>query len=70
MATGEIILLSRNRGFGVVQFDRAVEEIVFYRSSVECGAFDQLCEGQYVKFDQEVDPRDPGRNRAVHMRIW
>lgn len=65
MATGQITRLLHDQGFGFVQPAEAEEEILFYRSTVEGDSL-----GQRVEFDQEPDPREPGRNRAIHVRMW
>ncbi len=70
MATGQIIRVLHDTGFGFIQPAEAEEELLFYRSTVEDDAFDLLCVGQHVEFDQEPDPREPGRNRAIHVRMW
>ena len=70
MATGQIKRLVHDQSYGFIQPEAADEEILFYRSTVENGAFDLLHVGQRVEFDQEPDPREPGRNRAVHVRMW
>lgn len=68
MATGRITRLDRERGFGFLQSERSPDEIYFHHSSVESGGFDQLRPGQHVEFDEQLDPRDPGRRRAVRIR--
>lgn len=67
MAQGQIKRLVRDRGFGFIRPDGASEDI-FFHSSATGGMFDSLNEGQNVEFDQENDPRDPKRNRAVNIR--
>jgi CspA family cold shock protein len=70
VATGLIKRLVQKRGYGFIQPLDADEEILFYRSGVEGDAFDQLQVGQQVEFDQEPDPREPGRHRAIHVLMW
>jgi cold shock protein len=69
MATGQIKRLVRDRGFGFIRPEGASEDIFFHSSAVQDRVFDSLNEGQEVEFDQEKDPRDPGRNRAVNIRL-
>ena len=69
MATG-IIASLRDRGFGFItrttKSDR--NDLFFHRSSVADDGFDRLREGQAVSFDEEADPRDRNRQRAVNVR--
>ena len=67
MATGTIKTL-RDRGFGFIARDGGDGDLFFHRSAVEGIAFDQLQEGQRVSFDEEPDPREPGRQRAVNVK--
>jgi cold shock protein len=69
MATGKINRLVRDRGFGFIRPEGANEDIFFHSSALARGEFDQLNEGQNVEFDQEADPRDARRNRAVNIRL-
>ncbi len=68
MATGTITSL-RDRGFGFVAADggHAHDTLFFHRSAVADDGFARLRGGQRVSFDQEPDPRDPSRQRAVRV---
>ena len=71
MTTGTIKRL-QDRGFGFIAPDGAAprgEDVFFHRSSVEGEDFDRLQEGQRVSFEVEPDPRNPSRQRAVHVRL-
>lgn len=70
MATGTIKSL-RDRGFGFISPDDGGprSELFFHLSSVVDTSFDQLHEGQRVTFDQEPDPRDSSRSRAVRVTV-
>ena len=68
MARGVIKRMVGDRGFGFIQAEGRTEDLFFHRSSVEGIAFDAMTEGQAVEFDEEPDPRDPRRRRAVHVR--
>lgn len=68
MARGVIKRLIGDRGFGFIQAEGRSGELFFHRSGVEGIAFDAMSEGQAVEFDEEPDPRDPGRRHAVHVR--
>ncbi|HET7092637.1 MAG TPA: cold shock domain-containing protein [Thermomicrobiales bacterium] len=68
MATGRVVSI-RDQGFGFIARDDAPapRDLFFHRTAVEADAFDQLRPGQRVRFDEEPDPRDPTRQRAVHV---
>jgi cold shock protein len=70
MASGTIASL-RDRGFGFILPDggKARNDLFFHRSAVSGTTFDELREGQRVSFDEEPDPRDPTRRRAVNVRL-
>jgi CspA family cold shock protein len=69
MATGTVASL-REKGFGFIAPDGAAgrSDLFFHRSAVADGEFEELREGQRVSFDQEPDPRDASRQRAVNVR--
>jgi cold shock protein len=69
MTTGTIKSL-RDRGFGFISPNGGGEEdLFFHHSSVTGGGFELMREGQQVTFDQEPDPRDPRRQRAVRVAL-
>lgn len=68
MATGIIKTLRDDKGYGFIQPEgTAGADVFFHRSAVLGGVFDMLREGQEVTYDQEPDPRDPSRQRAVKV---
>jgi CspA family cold shock protein len=69
MANGTIASL-RDRGFGFIMPDggSANGELFFHRTAVAGSTFDDMREGQRVSFDEEPDPRDASRRRAVNVR--
>ncbi|HVL24099.1 MAG TPA: cold shock domain-containing protein [Thermomicrobiales bacterium] len=68
MTTGTIKRLT-DRGFGFIAPTSGGEDLFFHHSSVISGSFDQMQEGQQVSFDQEPDPRDARRQRAVRVSL-
>lgn len=67
MTTGTIKNLIE-RGFGFISPADGGGKDVFFHSSVVAGnGFERLQEGMQVSFDQEADPRDPSRQRAVRV---
>lgn len=69
MATGTVASL-RDKGFGFIAPDGAPAngDLFFHRSAMTNNDFDRLIEGQRVSFDEEPDPRDASRRRAVNVR--
>lgn len=69
MATGTIKTIRDDKGFGFVspEGSNSRNDVFFHRSAVENNGFDLLREGQRINFDVEPDPRDPSRQRAVHV---
>jgi CspA family cold shock protein len=67
-ATGTIRTL-RDRGFGSIARDTHSKraDVFFHRSAVTGDGIDQLREGQPVSFEEEADPRDRNRQRAVNI---
>jgi CspA family cold shock protein len=70
MGTGVVASL-RDKGFGFIAPDGAGGggDLFFHRSALQGTAFDALREGQRVSFDEEPDPRDASRQRAVNVRV-
>ncbi len=67
MANGTIVSL-RDKGFGFIAPEGGPSngDLFFHHTSV-LGSFNDLREGQRVTFDQEPDPRDRSRQRAVNV---
>ena len=70
MASGTIASL-RDRGFGFIMPEGASgrNDLFFHSTAVMDSTFDQLQVGQRVSFDEEPDPRDASRRRAVNVRV-
>jgi cold shock protein len=69
MATGTIITIRDDKGFGFIAPEgQQGNDVFFHRSAVVDTEFEQLREGQEVSFDEEPDPRNPARQRAVNVR--
>lgn len=69
MGTG-IVASLRDKGFGFIAPDGASGggDLFFHSSALQGTIFDALHEGQRVSFDEEADPRDASRQRAVNVR--
>jgi CspA family cold shock protein len=68
MATGTIARLERGRGFGFIKPQTGDQDLFFHTSALQGLVFDDLREGQTVEFENEKDPRNPSRSRAVNVR--
>jgi cold shock protein len=71
MATGIIKTMRADKGFGFISRQGASAssgDLFFHRTAVVNDGYDQLQEGQEVSFDEEPDPRDPSRRRAVNVQ--
>ena len=70
MAIGTIASL-RDKGFGFIMPDGASGrgDLFFHHTALADTSFDQLREGQRVSFDEEPDPRDASRRRAVNVHL-
>jgi cold shock protein len=69
MATGTIATIRDDKGFGfIAPSDGQSDDLFFHRSAVVDVAFEDLRDGQTVSYDQEPDPRNPSRQRAVNVR--
>ena len=70
MASGTIASL-RDRGFGFIlpEGGSPHNDLFFHSTAVMDSTFDQLQVGQRVSFDEEPDPRDASRRRAVNVRV-
>jgi CspA family cold shock protein len=69
MGTG-IVASVRDKGFGFIAPDGAPGggDLFFHSSALQGTSFEAIQEGQRVSFDQEPDPRDASRQRAVNVR--
>lgn len=59
-----------DRGFGFITPDAdKSNDLFFHSSSVTDTDFEYLREGMRVSFEQEPDPRDSSRKRAVQVTL-
>ncbi len=65
MATGTIVRLLTDKGFGFISDEAGVEHF-FHQSGVQVGVFESLREGQRVEFTVEESTKGP---RAGDVRV-
>ena len=70
MASGTIVTLQSDRGFGFIR-DHAsppsADQLFFHHSAVDGDGFGALQEGDTVTFEVTVDPHNAQRQRAIHV---
>ena len=69
MAHGTIQGIQIARGIGFIRPDDGSEDLLFHRSALEAGTFEELREGQWVTFEVTPDPHDPARRQVEHLRL-
>jgi CspA family cold shock protein len=71
MPAGTIKTIRDDKGFGFITPDGTSgrNDIFFHSSAVGGMGFNSLQVGQRVQFDEEPDPRDPSRRRAVNVEV-
>jgi CspA family cold shock protein len=71
MATGTVKTIRDDKGYGFITPDGTSgrNDVFFHSSAVMGVGFDSLQEGQRVSFDEEPDPRDMTRRRAVNVTV-
>ena len=65
MASGTIVRLLTDKGFGFISDEAGVEHF-FHQSGVQVGVFESLQEGQRVEFTVEESTKGP---RAGDVRV-
>ncbi len=65
MASGTIVRLLTDKGFGFISDEAGVEHF-FHQSGVQVGVFESLREGQRVEFPVEESTKGP---RAGDVRV-
>ena len=70
MATGTIKSMLYDKGFGFIAPDGEGgrgTDLFFHQSAVADHGFDSLRQGQRVEYNEEPDPRNASRQRAVDV---
>lgn len=64
-STGRVTKILREKGFGFLREDVVGTEYFFHRTAVEQPGFEQLTEGQAVKFKPIAAPKGPRAEDVV-----
>ena len=67
MNTGTVKWFNEAKGFGFISNDNGGEDVFVHFSAIMSQGFKTLAEGQKVKFDTEVDPKNSKKLRAVNV---
>lgn len=63
MTNGTVVRLVSDKGFGFIRSESG-SEFFFHRSACERGEFEQMREGQNVKFEAGDGPKGPRAERV------
>jgi cold shock CspA family protein len=66
---GHISRLFPDRAYGFIEEEGHADEIEFHSSALEKLGIEQLSPGQLVEFEKVSDHRNPGRERAISVRL-
>jgi len=66
MATGTVKWFNGTKGFGFIQPDGGSADIFVHISAVERAGLGTLNEGQKVRFETEVNPKN-GKSSAINL---
>ena len=69
MTLGTIKTIRDDKGFGFISPEDGGQDLFFHSSAMEYGMFDQLREGQRVRYTAGADPRNPMRTRAEKVEL-
>ena len=69
MPRGHISRLFLDGGYGFIEEEGHTDEIEFHSSALEKLTIEQLRPGQFVEFEKASDHRNPGRERAISVRL-
>jgi len=68
MKEGRVKWFNAEKGYGFISHGGG-EDVFVHFSAIMTGGYRTLEEGQAVIFDTETDPKNPGKLRAVNVRI-
>nr|WP_071133078.1 cold-shock protein [Alterileibacterium massiliense] len=69
MMNGTVKWFSNDKGYGFIANDESGEDIFVHFSAIQVDGFKTLKEGQKVTFQEEEDPKNSDKKRAVDVQI-
>ena len=69
MSKGTVKWFNADKGFGFISNDEGGDDVFLHFSAIISDGFKTLNEGQAVTFDIEADSKNPGRTRAVNVKV-
>ena len=57
------------KGYGFISQEDGGDDVFVHFSAIVADGFKTLNEGQAVEFDVEEDTKNPGRSRAVNVKV-
>jgi len=69
MSKGTVKWFNAEKGYGFISQEDGGEDVFVHFSAIVADGFKTLNEGQAVEFDVEEDTKNPGRSRAVNVKV-
>ena len=69
MSKGTVKWFNPDKGFGFITDEATGKDVFVHFSAIVADGFKTLNEGQAVEFDVEEDTKNPGRSRAVNVKV-
>ena len=69
LMNGTVKWFSNDKGYGFIANDESGEDIFVHFSAIQVDGFKTLKEGQKVTFQEEEDPKNSDKKRAVDVQI-
>jgi CspA family cold shock protein len=69
MNNGTVKWFNEGKGFGFISNDNGGGDVFVHFSAIQGDGYRSLLEGQKVEYDTETDPKDPGKLRAINVRV-
>ena len=69
MSKGTVKWFNAEKGYGFISQEDGGDDVFVHFSAIVADGFKTLNEGQAVEFDVEEDTKNPGRSRAVNVKV-